>query len=83
MVVADTRHRATGRYNIPEVVEQFKDLPGRHRVVVLVFDTRHLIGYTPVHLFGRLLENVSETILHGVFVHPNTGCQFIACEVLQ
>ena len=83
VVVAYTCHRATGGYHISEMVEQGKYLFGCHRIAVLIFDACHLIGYTPVHLFWRLLENVSEAILHGVFVNPHTGCKFVAGEVLQ
>ena len=82
MVVAYARHRTSRRNDIAEVVEQFKHLLSRHRVFVLLLDACHLVGYAPVHLVGRLLENISKTVLHGVFVHPHTGCQFIASKVL-
>ena len=81
VVVADTCHRTTGRHDIAEVVQQVENLLGRHRVLVFLFYAGYLVGQSPVHLFGRLLVDLSKRVFHRVLVHPYTGCELIAAKI--
>ena len=82
-IVANTCHRTTGRHNIPEVVEQFENLLGSHRVRILFFNTRNLIGNTPVHVNRRFLIDIAIAIFHRILVDPHSCRQFISIEIIQ
>ena len=81
VVVADARHRTTGRHDVAEVVQQVENLLCRHRVLILLFDSGYLVGNAPVHLFGRLLIDIAKRILHSIFVHPHPGGQFVTAKI--
>ena len=63
------------------MIEELEDLLSRDGIRILLLDTRHLACQTPMHVRGRLLEDVAERILHGVFINPDAGGQFVALEV--
>ena len=83
VVVADAGHGAACRHDVAEVVEQGMHLVGTHGVGVLLLDACHLVGDTPVHVFGRLFVDVAETVFHRVLVHPYACGQFVAFKILQ
>ena len=82
MVVADARHGAAGRHYVSEMVNHIKHLLGAHRIVIVVLYSRYLIGYSPVHICGRLLIDVARAVFHGILVDPYSGSKFIAIKVL-
>ena len=81
MVITDSRHRRTCRNNIAEVVQQIEDLLCTHRVLVLLLNAGYLVGNAPMHLLGRLLIDVAKRVLHGIFVHPHSSCQFVTAKI--
>ncbi len=81
-VVADTRHGTSLRDDVTELLEQVVNLLRLHRIGVGVLDACQFVGDSPVHLFGRFLENVAERIFQRVFADPYHGGQVIAFEVL-
>ena len=81
VVVADTCHRTSGRHDIAEVIQQIENLLGRHRVLVLLFYTGYLVGQSPVHLFGRLLIDLSKRVFHRILVHPYASGKLIAAKI--
>ena len=83
VIVAYAGHGTAGRYDVAEVVEQVEHLAGCHRVGILLLYPGNLIGYAPVHVFGRFLVDIAEAILHGILVHPHAGCQLVATEIFQ
>ena len=83
MIIADTRHRATCRHDVAEVIEHVEDLLGRERIRILLLDARNLVGNTPVHLLRAFLKDIAEAVLHSVLVDPHTCRQLVAAEVLQ
>ena len=82
-VVADARHGRTGRHDVAEVVEHFKDALFADRVGILAFDARQFVRQAPVHVGGRTLVDMSEGVLHGIFVHPDACSQLVAGEVFE
>ena len=81
MVVADTRHGASGRHYVSEMVNHIEHLLGAHRIVIVVLYSRDFIGYSPVHICGRLLIDVACAVFHGILVDPYSGCQLIAVKI--
>ena len=81
IVITNTRHRTTSRDNISEMVQEVENLLCRQRVLIFVFNTSYLVSNAPMHLFWRLLIDISEAILHRILVDPHTGSKFVSTEI--
>ena len=81
IVITDTRHRTTSRDNISKMVQEVENLLCRQRVLIFVFNTSYLVSNAPMHLFWRLLIDISEAILHRILVDPHTGSKFVSTEI--
>ena len=82
-IIADTGHRTACRDDILEMIQEIEDFLGADRILVFLLDTGNLVSNTPMHVGRTLLIDITETVFHGVLVHPHTGGQLITTKVFQ
>ena len=82
-IVADARHGAACGNDVAEVVDEVEDFFLGHGVRILALDACQFRGDAMVHICGRLLENIAEGVLHGIFVHPHARGQLVAGEIVE
>ena len=83
MGVAYARHGTACGNDVTEMVEQVEHLLGTERMGVFRLYARYLIGYALMHILRTSFINMSETVFHGIFVHPHPCVELIAVEIVQ
>ncbi|WP_370445510.1 hypothetical protein [Prevotella sp. oral taxon 313] len=46
-----------------------------------MLNTCYLVSYAPVHLFWRLLVDVTIAIFHRILIDPHSSSKFVATEI--
>jgi len=82
MVVPYTRHGASLRNDVFEMIQQMKYLLLAHGIRIFLLYPGKFRGQPLVHVFGRAFVKVPKRVFHGIFVDPDRGGQFIIFEVL-
>ena len=83
IIIAYTRHRATSRNYILEMVKKFKYLLCRKRISVFLLYASNLVSNAPMHLFWTFLIDISKAVLHSILVNPYTCSKLVAIKIFK
>ena len=50
---------------------------------IFIFNSGHFVGYTPVHVGGRLFKDVAKTVFQCILVYPHSGSEFVTAGGLK
>jgi hypothetical protein len=82
VIIPDSRHWRTLRYNLSELIEETKDLVFAHWVWILCLYPGKLSSKTKMHLSRSLLKLISLFIMQSVF-SKNIAGEVVAAKILK